>query len=199
MNAVSATPLTAKAANASTVAETTTVASDAQQGEDNGGEGREQRELRHVDGRTQVRRQDVARPRPRGLEEAVRGHPEQLAQRGRGQEPENHHPERSQKHCPRRGAVPAAGQVFGEAPRDQPRRSEPFDDPPLRFQSRDAALLLVPYAFAEVILDLGENAPFEAASPGELSSQLVKIIFDRPRPANVAPSSISSTARENSR
>jgi len=40
----------------------------------------------------------------------------------------------------------------------------------------------MPNAFEEVILDLGENAPFEAASPGELSPQFVKVIFDRPNP-----------------
>jgi hypothetical protein len=38
----------------------------------------------------------------------------------------------------------------------------------------------VPDTFAEVVLDLGEDAPLEASSPGELSPQLVKVIFDRP-------------------
>ena len=84
MNAVSATPLTAKAANATTVAETTTVASDTPQGEDAGGEGREQRELRHVDGRTQVRRQDVARPRPRGSKKPFAGIPSNSPSAGEG-------------------------------------------------------------------------------------------------------------------
>jgi hypothetical protein len=144
INTVSATPLAAKAASASTVAEATIGSSP---------------------------RGSLA-PRPWRREERKRP-----------------------RCCP--GA--AAGQVFGEATRDHPRRPEPFDDPPLCFSIQHAALPLVPGSFAEVVLNLGEDASLEAASSGELSPQLAEVDFYRPGPTHVEPLCTPSTARENSR
>lgn len=59
-----------------------TVASDAPEGEDAGGEGRENCELRHVDGRTQVRRQES--PGPGGLTKPFAGIPSNSPSAGEG-------------------------------------------------------------------------------------------------------------------